>query len=158
MRTALKSNRFRLAKQLCTCITLFCTFPLTTMHDYKVKVPNFMFCEHTKTTSFFSFTSIQPCRIKLLEKFANSRQIGGHGILSAMKFKAARILFFSDVFLAVAFVGAKAPYLSYCRWTTFKSSFCWRESYEGVSEFAEIPIKDGFVSKQKAIIYCSFHM
>ena len=71
MRTALKSNRFRLAKQLCTCITLFCTFPLTTMHDYKVKVPNFMFCEHTKTTSFFSFTSIQSCRIKLLEKFAN---------------------------------------------------------------------------------------
>ena len=27
-----------------------------------------------------------------------------------------------------------------------------------ISEFAEIPIKDGFVSKQKAIIYCSFHM
>ena len=75
-----------------------------------------------------------------------------------MKFKAARIHFFSDVFLTVAFVGAKAPYLSYCRWTTFKSSICWRDSYEGVGEFAEIPIKDGFVSKQKAIIYCSFHM
>ena len=41
-----------------------------------------------------------------------------------MKFKAARIHCFSDVFLAVAFVGAKAPYLSYCRLTTFKSSIC----------------------------------
>ena len=69
-----------------------------------------------------------------------------------MKFKAARIHFFSDVFLAVAFVGAKAPYTSYCRWTTFKSSICWRDSYEGVGEFAEIPIKDWFFSKQKAII------
>ena len=70
MRTALKSNRFRLAKQLCTCITLFCTFPLTTLHYYKVKVPNFMFCEHMTKTFFFPLTSIQSCRIKLLEKFA----------------------------------------------------------------------------------------
>ena len=66
-----------------------------------------------------------------------------------MKFKAARIYFFSGVFLTVAFVGAKAPYTSYCRWTTFKSSICWRDSYEGVGEFAEIPIKDGFVSEQR---------
>ena len=72
-----------------------------------------------------------------------------------MKFKAARIHFFSDVFPAVAFVVAKAPYLSCCRWTTFKCSICWRENYEGVGEFAEIPIKDGFVSKQKAIIALS---
>ena len=74
-----------------------------------------------------------------------------------MKFKAARIHFLSDVFLAVALVVAKAPYLSCCRWTTFKCSVCWRESYEGVGEFAEIPIKDGFVPKQKATITLSIY-
>ena len=37
------------------------------MHDYKVKVPNFMFCEHMKTTFFFSLTSIQSFRIKPLK-------------------------------------------------------------------------------------------
>ena len=74
-----------------------------------------------------------------------------------MKFKAARIHCFSSMFLAVAFVGAKDPSLSYCRWTTFKSSICWRESCEGVGEFAEILIKDRFVSKQKAIIAHSIY-
>ena len=49
--------RFRLAKQqLRTCITLFCTFFLLSLHDYNVKVPYFTFCrgrEHKTTTLFF---------------------------------------------------------------------------------------------------------
>ena len=50
---------FRLAKQqLCTYITLFCTFLCRrcTLHDYDVKMPNFTFCEgheHKPTTFFF---------------------------------------------------------------------------------------------------------
>ena len=69
-----KSIRFRLAKQqLCTCITLFCTFPYrhcTTSYD--VRLPNFTFYggqEHM-TTNFFFFlwTQIQSFGIKLLKK------------------------------------------------------------------------------------------
>ena len=51
-----KSNRFRLTKQqLCTCITLFCTFFLPSLHDYDVKMRIFTFCgrrEHKKRLSF----------------------------------------------------------------------------------------------------------
>ena len=48
-----KRSRFRLTKQqLCTCITLFCTFFfLPSLHDYDVKMPIFTFCgrrEHKK--------------------------------------------------------------------------------------------------------------
>ena len=62
-----KSNRLRLAKHpLCTCNTLFCTFPCTTT------AWNSTFCgggEHKTTTfCFFSWTSIQSFTIQLLEK------------------------------------------------------------------------------------------
>ena len=42
-----KSKRFRLAKQqLCTCIT-FLYISLPSLHDYNVKIPDFLFCERT---------------------------------------------------------------------------------------------------------------
>ena len=51
-----KRNRFRLTKQqLCTCITLFCTFFLPSLHDYDVKMRIFTSCgrrEHKKRLSF----------------------------------------------------------------------------------------------------------
>ena len=71
-----KSSRFRSAKQqLCTCITLFCTFlcrHYTTSYDVKLQLPNFTFYggrEHI-TTNFFFFlwTQIQSFGIKLLKK------------------------------------------------------------------------------------------
>ena len=60
-------------QQLCTCITLFCTF-LSRRCRCNVKVPNFTFCrgrEHKATTFFlFSWTLILSCRIQL-QKIAN---------------------------------------------------------------------------------------
>ena len=54
-----KNNGFLLAKQqLCTCITLFCTFLCPFLHDYNVNMPNFAFYGGRKqaTTKFyFSF-------------------------------------------------------------------------------------------------------
>ena len=55
-----KGNKFRLAKQqLCTCLTLFCTFlNIYFLHFFlNVKMPNFTFCRgrEQKTTTFFSF-------------------------------------------------------------------------------------------------------
>ena len=55
-----KYNRFISAKQqLCKCITLFYTFVCRHMlHDYDVKMPNFMLCgerELRATTSFLFF-------------------------------------------------------------------------------------------------------
>ena len=53
-----KSNRFRLAKQLCPRLahtSLYISLPL--LHEYNVQVPNFMFCrgrEHKTTFFFFS--------------------------------------------------------------------------------------------------------
>ena len=63
-----KSNRLRSVKQqLCTCITLFCTFLCRQCTTTTKKMPNFMFCgrrEHQTTTLFFfSWTSMQSFRI-----------------------------------------------------------------------------------------------
>ena len=84
-----KSNRFRLAKQQFSRITLFCTLP--SLHDYEVKIPNFTFCsrrEHNTTTFFFfSRTSIRSFRIHLQ---LPTRRIERDGI-SAIKVEAARI-------------------------------------------------------------------
>ena len=67
-----KRNWFRLAKQqLCTCITLFCTF-LCRHFDYDLKMPIFTFCggREGKSTTFFFFSSssIQSFRIQLQKK------------------------------------------------------------------------------------------
>ena len=44
-------------QQLCTCITLFCTF----LYDYHVKMPFFTFCEglERKNTTFFPFSGLR---------------------------------------------------------------------------------------------------
>ena len=57
-----KRNTFRLAKQLCTCITLFCTFlfAVRPLHGYDVNciisrfIDNVNIDQHTTTNSFFS--------------------------------------------------------------------------------------------------------
>ena len=57
---------------------------------------------------FFSRTLIRPFRIQLqknLPKFVEFKRDG----INAIKFEAARIHFFSDVFVAVAFIVAKVP-------------------------------------------------
>ena len=92
-----KNNRSRLAKQqVCTCITLLCTFLCSRLHDYDVKMPNFTICwerEHKTTTFlFFSWTSIQSFRIQLEKNIANIWRINWDG-LSAIKFEAAQIHF-----------------------------------------------------------------
>ena len=106
-----KSSWFRLAKQhLCTCITLFCTFPRRHCTTTMWKCLNFTFCrerEHKTTTFFFfSWTSIQYFRIQL-QKTANIWQIERDGI-SAIKFEVARLHFVSEVFVAVAVAVAVA--------------------------------------------------
>ena len=57
-----KRNTFRLAKQLCTCITLFCTFlfAVFSLHGYDVNciisrfIDNVNIDQHTTTNSFSS--------------------------------------------------------------------------------------------------------
>ena len=62
-----RERQKRLPKQqLCSFITLFCTFIGRPLHDYDVKVSNFTFWgERERKTTFFSFssTSIQSFRI-----------------------------------------------------------------------------------------------
>ena len=86
---------------------LYISFP--SLHDYDVKFPNFTFCggrEH-KTTTFFFFlrTSIQSFRVQPLENLSIFDELNEIKI-SAIKFKATRILFLSDVSVAVAVVVA----------------------------------------------------
>ena len=86
-----KSNRFRLAKQqLCTCITLFCSF-LCCHCTKDLKMPYFTFCggrECKKTTFFFfSWTSIQSYRIHIQKKLPTIKQ------LKSSKFEAAQFHF-----------------------------------------------------------------
>ena len=81
------------------------------MDDYDVKVPNFTILEGSeyKTAPFFSFPEL---RYSLLEfnsrKFSSIWRIKRDRI-SALKFKAARVHFLSEVFVAVAVVDALAP-------------------------------------------------
>ena len=86
-----KSNRFRLAKQqLCTCITLFCSF-LCCHCTKDLKMPYFTFCggrEYKKTTFFFfSLTSIQSYRIHIQKKLPTIKQ------LKSSKFEATQFHF-----------------------------------------------------------------
>ena len=87
-------------------------FFVHSLHDYDVKVPNFMFFsgrEH-KATTFFYFPElryIQSFRIQRQEKFAKIWRIKRDGI-SANKFEAARSHFLSDVFVVVSVVACVA--------------------------------------------------
>ena len=62
-------------QQLCTRITLFCTFLYRRCTTYEVKVPNFSFCrgrKHKTTTFFFfSWTLIQSLRIQFQKHLPN---------------------------------------------------------------------------------------
>ena len=74
-----KRNRFRFTKQqLCTCITLFCTFFfLPSLHDYDVKMPIFTFCgrrEHKKRL-FVPELRVSLSEFSSRKKFANSWRI-----------------------------------------------------------------------------------
>ena len=51
-----ENYRFRSAKQLCTCITLFCTFLWRHCTTTTWKIPNFTFCEERR---FFSFLELR---------------------------------------------------------------------------------------------------
>ena len=104
-----RSNRFRQAKQqLCTCITLFCTFLCRrcTTTTWNCLISRFVEDGEQKTTFFFfSWTLMQSFRFQLQKNFGNIRRIKRDGI-SAIKFVAAQIQFLSDVFVAVAIVVA----------------------------------------------------
>ena len=82
---------------------------LLSLPDYDVKLLNFTFCgggeRTTMTFFFFSCTSTQSLRIQVHKKIANIWRIERNGI-SAIKFKAARLHFLSDVFAAAAVVVA----------------------------------------------------
>ena len=106
-----KSNWFRLAKQqLCTCITLLCTFLSRhcTTTTWKCLISLFVEDVKTKQRLFSPFPEL--CSLLDLppEKFVNIWRIERVGI-SAITFEVARIHFLSDVFVAVAVVVAEAP-------------------------------------------------
>ena len=99
-----KWKRFRLAKQqLCTYITLFCTFlsRRCTTTTWKCLISRFV--EDGNTGQQFSFSFLElwysPSELNS-QKIANIWQTERDGI-SAIKFEAARIHFLSDVFVAL---------------------------------------------------------
>ena len=109
-----KSNRFRQAKQqLCTCVTLSCTFLCRRCTTTTWNGLSWHFVEDGKTkrqlSFFFFLTLMQSFRIQFKKKFANIWRIDRVGI-SAIKFEAAQIHFLSDVFVAVAVIVAWTPY------------------------------------------------
>ena len=100
-----KTNRFRLAKQqLCTYITLFCTFRnrrcMTTI--WKCLISRFFEDGNTKQQFPFSFPELFNTVLSnsTPKKFANIWRIKWDGI-NAIKFEAVQIHFLSDVFIAV---------------------------------------------------------
>ena len=106
-----KSTWLRLTKQqLCTCITLFCTFLCRrcTTTTWKWLISLFVEDVKTKQRLFSSFPEL--CSLLDLppEKFVNIWRIERVGI-SAITFEVARIHFLSDFFVAVAVVVAEAP-------------------------------------------------
>ena len=107
-----KSKRFRLTKQqLCTCITLFCTFLCRrcTTTTWKCLISRFVEDGNTGQQLSFSFVELwySPSELNC-QKIANIWRIKRDGI-SAIKFKAARIHLLSDVFVAFSVVVAWAP-------------------------------------------------
>ena len=93
-----------LSRTFCRTFTAFLHISLPSLHDYNVKLLNFTFFggRKQKTTTFFfsSCTWIKSFRIQLQKNFANISRIERDRI-RAIKFKAARIQFSSDVFVAV---------------------------------------------------------
>ena len=105
-----KSSRFRLAKeQLCTCITLFCTFlcrHCCATTTWKCLIWRFVEDGNTRKQPSFSFPELWYSLFELgSKKFANIWRIKRAGVI-AIKFEAARIHFLSDVFVAVAVFAA----------------------------------------------------
>ena len=104
-----KSKRFRQGKQqLCTCITLFCTFLCRrcTTTTWKCLISRFVEDGNTGQQLSFSFLELwySPSELSS-QKIANIWRIKRDGI-SAIKFEAARIHFLSDVFVAFSVVVA----------------------------------------------------
>ena len=104
-----KSKRSRLTKQqLCTCITLFCTFLCRrcTTTTWKCLISRFVEDGNTGQQLSFSFVELwySPSELNC-QKIANIWQTERDGI-SAIKFEAARIHFLSDVFVAFSVVVA----------------------------------------------------
>ena len=100
-----KSNEFRPAKQqLCTCITLFCTFLCRrcTTTTWNCLISRFV--EDGNKRQLLSFLFLNFDALSPLEfNFKKVWRIKRDGI-SAIKFEAAQIHFLSDVFVAVAVV------------------------------------------------------
>ena len=121
-----KPNRLILAKQqLCTCIAL-CTFRSRRCTNTRWKCLNKFHVlsrtEHKTTTFlFFSWTLIQCFRIQLKNILPTFDELNMMYGISAMKFKAARNHFLRIVFVTVAVVDVKTPYLRVVR-NTFKKS------------------------------------
>ena len=121
-----KPNRFILAKQqLCTCIAL-CTFRSRRCTNTRWKCLNKFHVlsrtEHKTTTFlFFSWTLIQSFRIQLKNILPTFDELNMMYGISAIKFKAARNHFLRIVFVTVAVVDVKTPYLRVVR-NTFKKS------------------------------------
>ena len=102
-----KSKRFRQGKQqLCTCITLFCTFLCRrcTTTTWKCLISRFVEDGNTGQQLSFSFLELwySPSELNC-QKIANIWRIKRDG-KSAIKFEAARIHFLSDVFVAFSVV------------------------------------------------------
>ena len=100
-----KSKRFRQGKQqLCTCITLFCTFLCRrcTTTTWKCLISRFVEDGNTGQQLSFSFLELwySPSELNS-QKIAIIWQTEQDGI-SAIKFEAARIHFLSDVFVALS--------------------------------------------------------
>ena len=103
-RTA-KWKRFGQGKQqLCTCITLFCTFLSCrcTTTTWKCIISRFVEDGNTGQQLSFSFLELWHSPSELnSQKIANIWQTEQDG-KSAIKFEAARIHFLSDVFVALS--------------------------------------------------------
>ena len=89
-----------LKQQLCTCISLFSTFPWRPPHDYDVKPLNLTTCGgrgHTTTNFPFSFWNwIKSLRIQLQEKSPAFGILSGSK-LTRLSLKKSKIIFFIDV-------------------------------------------------------------
>ena len=90
-----KNSWLRLAKQqLCTCITLFCTFLCRhcTTTTWKYLISRFFEDVHTRQRLSFSFPEFwhSPLEFNVKKKFASFWRIRRDGI-SAIKFEAARL-------------------------------------------------------------------
>ena len=113
-----RQKRFRSAKQqLCTYITLFCTFLSRRCTNTTLKYLISCFVEdgNTRQQLSFSFPELWNSPLEITsKKLANLWRIKRDGI-NTIKFEAAQIYFLSDVFVAVAVIVALAPYCQLSR-------------------------------------------